>query len=310
MATKVVSHNSPVFANKYWADDEGYLSYFYCPYKGQVTTGHKGKKQWGRKKGLYSLTVENSLSRDLETKVSPIYEKIISFNEISTEERMIFSQFLMSQLVRTPTFMRYEDAVRNILKIQWSPLNDRVGCTQCEDVYYFAKRDWFYLLAHDDDYFVRSDNPVLLSGFVERHETCLYYPLTPRICFVACSMPEDWCPFCDVPKETVGYYLEKGVAQFINFHLARTASESLIIKPSHDSERVDAIITDMLGRYPQPPFSLLRLHTNSPSISEKHISDINISYEKVRKLMELVDGVSYPSWIPFELEPFYRDKKK
>jgi len=298
MAKKPLSHFSPVLANKYWGDDDGYLSYFYCPYKKVVKTDPKGKRQWGRERGLYSWNVENSLSKNLETKVGPIYEKILSFEELSIDERIIWSQFLMSQLVRTPTYMRYEQAIREKLHIDEKPVHDRVGCTECGDLHYVARRDWVLLLAHSDDYFVRSDNPVLQSGFIERNETCLFYPLTPRICFVACSMHDDWLPFSSIPKETVGYKLEKRMAHVINFHLARLASESLIINPRHDGTVAGVMFPDVLGSYPQPPFPL-----HSPIALE-----VDKAYESINKIMEWVDGVIYPSWVPFELEPFYRKK--
>lgn len=256
MGNKPLSHFSPVLANKYWEDGEGYLAYFYCPYKKVIKTDTKGKRQWGRKRGLYTWAVENSLDKDLETKVGPIYEKILSFEELSVDDRFLWSQFLLSQLVRTPTYIKYETAVHKKLNITAKPDHDRVGCLECGDLHYIARRDWVLLFAHDDDYFVRSDNPVLLSGFIERKETCLFYPLTPRICFVACSMLEDWEPFSSVPKETVGNKLEKGMAHAINFHLARAAFGSLIINPKHDGAVSEKMFSDILGVYPHSPLFL------------------------------------------------------
>ena len=297
---KPLSHFSPVLANKYWEAGEGYLSYFYCPYRKAVHTEPKGRRQWGRKRGLYTWDVENSLDNDLETKVGPIYEKILSFCELSVDERYLWSQFLTSQLVRTPTFLRYETEVCKKLGITEKPDHDRVGCLECGDLHYIARRDWIYLIAHKDDYFVRSDNPVLQSGFIERQKTCLFYPLTPKVCFVACSMPDEWDPFSSHPKETGGYELEKGVAHMINFHLARAANESLIINPKHDGIIAEKMFSDILGIYPQPPFSLY-----SP-----HSSECEEAYNSINRIMSWVDGVDYPSWLPFELEPFYRDRKK
>jgi hypothetical protein len=130
----------------------------------------------------------------------------------------------MSQTVRTPTFIRYERRIREALEIEEEPMHDRVGCKECMDLTCITSRDWCYLLAHADDHFVRSDNPVLLTGFVERAQTCLYYPLTPKLCFVACSMPIGWVPVHPEQSglnQMKGCQLEKGGAHMINFHLAR-----------------------------------------------------------------------------------------
>ena len=97
MTKQPLSHYSPKFANKAWADVDGYTSYFSCPYSKKVKNSPKGWKQWGRQRGLYSRAVEDSLGKELETVAGPIYQKICSFNEITYEERIIWAQFLLSQ---------------------------------------------------------------------------------------------------------------------------------------------------------------------------------------------------------------------
>jgi len=183
------------------------------------------------------------------------------------------------------------------------PAQDRVGCKECGDLVCVTSRDWCLLLAHPDDYFVRSDNPVLLTGFIERPETCIFYPLSPRLCFVACSMPPDWDPFdfsLDSSPVLFGFELEKGGSHFINFHLAKAAQDSLILSPSHDDHLATAMFTEVLGVYPQPPFLL---HT--PSRDE-----LKVAFDSIRSLMSTVDRINYPSWLPFELEPFPRTRPK
>ena len=125
LAKPPLSHYSPKFANKAWADDDGYTSYFSCPYSDEIKKSPKGWKQWGRKRGLYSWSVEHSLDKDLETDASLIYEKICSYNELTNNERIIWSQFLLSQLVRTPTYMRYENRARELFGITETPEHDR-----------------------------------------------------------------------------------------------------------------------------------------------------------------------------------------
>lgn len=299
MARPPLSHYSPKFANKAWADTDYYTSYFSCPHSLEIKKSPMGWKQWGRKRGIYSWDVENSLAQNLENETKPIYEKICSYQEITFSERIAWSQFILSQLVRTPTFMRYENKMSEIFGIIEKPKHDRVGCKECGDLNYVANRDWCLLISHKDDFFVRSDNPVLQTGFIERPETCLFYPMTPNLCFVACSMPKNWNPLSDKPKETWGYKLSKGIAHLFNFYLAKAADESLIISPKHDGIVAEKMFSNILGIYPQPPFLLHILNSNL---------ETNKAFESIRILMSETDGVKYPSWHPTELEPFYQTK--
>ena len=293
-----LSHFSPVFSNKAWADSDGYVSYFSCLHSKTVKKSMKGRKQWGRQRGLYSLSVESALDKGLENEAGPIYEKIRSFEEIGSDERIIWAQFLLSQLVRTPTFIKYEMFIRTALNITDIPAHDRVGCKACGDLNFVANRDWCLLLAHEDDYFVRTDNPALQTGFIERPETCLFYPLSPRLCFVACSMHKGWNTFSHSPNETCSYKLEKGVAHMTNFYLAKTARESLIISPHHDGIIAERMFADMLGVYPQPPFSL-----HHPNYVE-----LDKAYKSIQMIMNEADGIVYPTWDVSELEPYYQIK--
>jgi hypothetical protein len=293
------SHFSPKFANKAWASDSGYISYFSCPHSLSVKKKPKARKTWGRKFGLYTWPVEHALDQQLENEASLIYEKIRTYNSVTQEERIIWAQFLLSQLVRTPTFIKYENKAREMFSITDTPLHDRVGCRECLDLNFVVSRDWCLLLAHEDDYFVRSDNPVLQTGFIERPETCLFYPLSPKLCFVACSMPKQWNAFSNTPRETCGYQLEKGGAHSINFYLARAAGDSLIISPEHDGLIAETMYKEILGMYPQPPFSL---HNLGPKSEE------DFAYESIRVIMGESDNTAYPLWRPFELEPNYQTR--
>jgi hypothetical protein len=300
VAKLLLSHYSPIFANKTWADNDGYISYFSCQYSKTVKKSPKGRKQWGRKRGLYTWDVERALDKELENDAAPVYEKLLHFNEIDLGERKVWAQFLLSQLVRTPSYMKYESFIRSELNLTDTPKHDRVGCKECGDINFVANRDWCLLLAHEDDYFVRSDNPILQTGFIERPETCLFYPLSPRLCFVSCSMKTEWDAFSHIPNETCGYEMEKGGAHFINFHLAKAAGESLIISPQHDGLIAEKMYFDVLGMYPQPPFSL---HNIS-------LEDTENAYKSIQTIMSKTDGTDYPSWLPFELEPYYQLKSR
>ena len=295
MTKPPLSHYSPVFANKPWAEDAHYTSYFYKRGSNEISAEQKGQRQWGRKRGLYTWDVENSLSKNLENDASSAYRKLSECKDLSGDERVTWAQFLLSQHARTPTFLRYENALSGLLGDNKKPTNDRVGCRQCGDLAYLTEKDWRLLLAHKDDYFIRSDNPVLLTGFIERHQTSLFYPLSPTLCFAAYPKPNDQAR---LPAETVNarptmaHELEKGGTWLINFHLARSAKESVILSPSHETATASAMFDDILGLYPQPPFGLYW----SPG------GNYDYAFENVRMLMSLTDQTQYPHWLPHELE--------
>ncbi|EGR0637543.1 TPA: DUF4238 domain-containing protein [Vibrio vulnificus] len=296
LAKKPLSHYVPKFSNKYWADESNFVSYFFCEHTGDIKTSLKGKKQWGRLRGLYSWEVEHNLDRDLETKVAPIYEKLATINELDINEKLLWSQFILSQLVRTPTFLRYERAAKEISGVCSEPEHDRVGCPHCLDLNFIANRDWLLLVAHDDDYFVRSDNPVLQTGFIEQNSTCFYYPLTPKLCFVACSMREDWDAFESNDNPMIGLKLPKGWAHMLNFHFAKCAGNSLIIAPQDDGYISNFTFPKVLGVYPQPPFSL-------HSVCEDDTID---AYKSIKYIMSKTDQVKYSDWNVSEISPMYQ----
>jgi hypothetical protein len=133
MAKPPLSHFSPVFANLPWANDAGYISYYRDQYRRKVQRATKGKRQWGRRRGLYSWKVELALNRDLETEAARTYSDLLKFKELDADQRLTWAQFLLSQVVRTPTFLRYELAARRMLGITDAPAHDRVGCKDCGD---------------------------------------------------------------------------------------------------------------------------------------------------------------------------------
>lgn len=301
MSKHPLSHYAPVFANKPWADNGGYMSY-YRPAGKTVKKTPQGVRQWGRHRGLYRRSVETALNEALETDAARIYKRLCQLEELDLSGRITWSQFLLSQAVRTPTFIRYETAMRRFYGVTTAPPEDRVGCRDCGDLACVTSRRWLFLLAHEDDFFIRSDNPVLLSGFVERRQTCLVYPLTPGLCFVATAMPEGWrCehPPPDTTPESRVCMLAKGGAWWVNFYLVRSARKTIIVPPGLDGDVADTMFGDVLGLYPQPPFPL---HSPGPAEMED-------AFESIRLIMSSVDGMPYPQWLPFELETHFSDDR-
>ncbi|PSW67417.1 hypothetical protein C0W88_04410 [Photobacterium leiognathi subsp. mandapamensis] len=292
---KPLSHYVPKFSNKYWADESNFMSYFWCEHTSTVKKENKGRKQWGRKRGLYTWAIEHALDKDLETKVAPIYEKLVNYNELNRDEKYLWAQFILSQLVRTPSYIEYEKVATELTGEKSKPTCERVGCQECLDLNFVANRNWLLLKTHSDDYLVRTDNPVLQTGFIELRDSYLVYPLTPELCFVATPMNGDWDPFSPNNNPIMCYEMPKGWAHMVNFYLSKSAYRSLILSPEHVGVISDTMFTEILGLYTQPPFSLhLVEDENAPS-----------SFESIRKIMSVADDFDYPEWKIEKLIPDY-----
>ncbi len=66
------THYSPVFANEQWASNsqgKRYTCYYRNERARQVTTSNPGRRQWGRRRKLWSRRVELALNRELKSPV-------------------------------------------------------------------------------------------------------------------------------------------------------------------------------------------------------------------------------------------------
>jgi hypothetical protein len=132
------NHFSPVLANKYWTDEESgwaYKYYYYCKHRGVVVDSHKdkGKTAWGYGLNLYPQSLEDRLDVELESDSSKLYEKLISGDLLSADERMKWGQFIITQAVRTPSFFKYRDYIEDTNDGDHSYKNTLLGCAKCED---------------------------------------------------------------------------------------------------------------------------------------------------------------------------------
>lgn len=291
------NHFSPVLANKWWADKEGaYLCYFRDVRAGRINTKPQGKRQWGRERRLWSAGVEISLNRELETPVGRIYSGLLGGQAPEGNDRVKWAQFLLSQFVRTPTFLRYENVARKLTGSEEAPREDRVGCEHCADLILVTGKDWVILLAHEDDFFIRSDNPVIATGFLSRPETAIFYALSPRWCFVVCPRPPGWVAAPKAEDPILVRKLLKGGAHLINFYSAKHCDESLILHPDDDGQVSQAMFTEVLGVYPQAPFLL----------HEPHVSEERDAFASINTIQRAADGIEYPAWDARELESLAR----
>lgn len=298
------NHFSPVFANQYWTNDAAgwqYKYYYYCKYRHCVVDSNKdrGKTAWGYEKHLYSQELENRLDTELENESAILYDKLINGITLSADERMKWGQFIITQAVRTPSFFKYRDYIESLNGGDYSYKNNILGCPGCVENKYVATRNWLILKAHEDDFFMRTDNPVYMTGFLNNPSTTIFYPLTPELCFVACSTVETIIlpkgmemPF---PKQEF-LQLEKGDAWHINFELLKSTSSSIIVAKKNNSPAVSHMTLEVLGIFPQIPFML--------SSANNHYSEA-LEIETITKIMSAVDGIDYPTYRKYPFNPFY-----
>lgn len=298
------NHFSPVFANKYWTNEEAnwnYKYYYFCKHRQCVVDSNKdkGKTAWGYELNLYPQELEDRLDRELENESSILYEKLIAGITLTANERMKWGQFIVTQAIRTPSFFKYRDYIENLNGGDYSYKNLILGCAGCKENKYIAARNWVILKADENDFFIRTDNPVYMTGFLNNPSTTVFYPLTPNLCFVACSAVEKILlpkgmelPF---PKQEF-LQLEKGDAWSINFEILKSTSSSIIVAKKNNSRSVSHMTLQILGLFPQIPFML--------SSANNHYSEA-LEIERITNIMSMVDGVDYPSYRKYPFSPFY-----
>lgn len=297
------NHFSPILANKRWTDegsDWQFKKYYFCENRGMVVESKRdiGKSGWGYEFDLYPRELEERLGKELENQAEILYEKLINNVILNADERIKWGQYIVTQSVRTPSFFRYRDYVENAVGGDFSYKNTIIGCEGCEENKYVACKNWLILEAHEDDFFVRTDNPVYMTGFLQSATTTIFYPLSPKKCFVACSMLETiWVlkgekiPF---PKQEV-LKLEKGDTYAINLELIKSADKSVILAKPNNNRLINTMNLEVLGAYPQIPF-LISSFSNE--------LDSHFKKEKLILLMSEVDGVKYP-YREYPFNPFY-----
>ncbi|MCS6181001.1 DUF4238 domain-containing protein [Shewanella baltica] len=298
------NHFSPVFSNKYWTNEEAgwkYKYYYFCENRQCVIDSNKdkGKTAWGYELNLYSQELEDRFDRELENESAILYEKLIAGKALTADERMKWGQFIVTQAIRTPSFFKYRDYVESLNGGNYSYKNSILGCAGCEENKYIAARNWVILMADENDFFVRTDNPVYMTGFLNNPSTTIFYPLTPELCFVACSAVETILllkgmelPF---PKQEF-LQLEKGDAWSINFELLKSASSSIIVSKKNNSPAVSHMALQILGLFPQIPFML--------SSANNHYAEA-LEIESITNIMSMADGVDYPPYRKYPFNPFY-----
>lgn len=297
------NHYSPVLANRHWISDGSkgqYAYYHHCPHRLRVVKSSNGigTSAWGYEFNLYSQAVEDAFDKEIENESAILYNKLIDGVELSHDERVKWGRFIVTQAIRVPSFIRYREKAAELTDGDTSFKAELVGHQDAPDNLYVALRDWVVLEAHEDDYFLRTDNPVYMTGFIESPLTVIIYPLSPSKCFVACSfvecMPVAKGDEPPKPKQEI-LRLEKGDAWHINFELAKSASRSLILSRFDDSTVLERLCVDVLGKYPQIPFLMGSAKSELESYHKQ---------DELTQIMRLSDGRNYP-YRKYPFTPFY-----
>jgi hypothetical protein len=298
------NHFSPVLANKYWTNESAgwaYKYFYYCKHRKCVIDSYKdkGKTAWGYEFNIYTQEVEDRLDAELENESSDLYEMLISGVKLNAIQRMKWGQYIITQAVRTPSFFKYRDYLEKINGGDYSYKNTIMGCIECEENKYIASRDWIILKAHKEDFFIRTDNPIYMTGCLDNPTTTIFYPLTPNLCFVACSYVETFLlpkgMALPAPKQEF-LQLEKGDAYHINFELLKSANNSIIVSKQDNNEAFSLMALQVLGVFPQIPFML----ASARSYTEE--ADV---IKSLSSLMSVVDKVKYPDYRDYPFQTFF-----
>jgi hypothetical protein len=252
-------HYSPRFSNRYWAlfngNEEQIRKYWLQP-NGEVQSKDIGYRGWGRERFLYSQRQEDWFQLVESDACSP-YTKLLNIVPLSEQERRQWIAFLITQMIRTPSFMlRILPALKRFIKnnqIEFPTHTENLRMayeTLFSNNKFFAEfyrlistHQWELWRSPRNGQFIRSDNPILLRGSVEQRTWQLIYPMTPFKCFVAGPNKEE-SPIAVVPKniELVHSQLWRS-----NEHIAKSARRSVIGQPLQDDSSLRALLKNALG---------------------------------------------------------------
>ncbi len=293
------NHYVPSFTNLAWKDrGKNWQFKTYSKKNGQIIEHKKnsiGRRSWGSKDSFYSQNLENLFRDEIETPCLDLYKKLINQEILTYPERVKWSQFIVTQAVRTPSFFNYRKKAGELQNDDFNFNESIVGCIHCEENKLIADRNWIILKVHEDDHFIRTDNPVYMTGFLENDTTTIFYPLTPNLCFVACSQIFLQKLMGLQPKQDY-LQLEKGVAYAINFELLKSAHETVILRVENNSELSKYMIKSTLGIFPQIPYFMM---TANNGIAEYEAT------KQLTHLMCITDGIEYPLVRSYPFNPFY-----
>lgn len=253
------NHFSPKFSNQFWAGKAGAITRLFRGERGEIWNGRTSAKMWGCKEGLYTQAVEDGYEK-VETRIAPLYKKLMAHVALSPIERLHWSQWILCQFARTPTIMlelaempgdifkalNFEcdlprDTVGKNLKGQES-LGLEFPCSQ-ELIGFIALRDWVILRPSEGEFFIKGDVPVMIRGAFIEDDARIVYPLSPDRCFVA-TVLGTFPPH----QLQADVQLKPGGTKQFHQMIASVSEREVICRPDHFSPELVAVVQENLSK--------------------------------------------------------------
>lgn len=236
-------HYSPDFTNKYWANSKGDIRIFTRNINGSVTSKLKSYSKWGFEYHIYPQRLEQYFSR-IESDAKISYDKLLKIVPLSDLERQRWVTFLIIQIVRTPSFilnltgglkeiietnqMKYPTNPESLVRVYETLFqNDKFYAMTYRSI---ASKAWFILSAAPGSFFIKPDNPAIISGSEAKKTWSLVFPLSPTKCFLAGPYAAQ-NPIPVVPQSPE---LGRDETDAMNEMLAFHARREVITLPSND----------------------------------------------------------------------------
>lgn len=252
-------HYAPAFANKYWARKSNSLIRVYSRrVDQQIGSSDVGYSAWAWEPRLYSQRLETHFSL-IEGDAAQPYTKLLNVVPLTEDERRRWIAFLVAQRLRTPRSIRVQlIGLKRLIVKNRIAYSTKVADLRAAYETLFTNNDvfsHFYRLLHarawqiwgaaTDTYFLRSDEPVLITGSVKRRNWQLMYPLSPGQCFVVGpGRRVDDRPARIVP---VSRNLTDGEMIETNRRIARSARLSVIGPPVENDQAIRELLCENLG---------------------------------------------------------------
>ncbi len=189
------NHYVPEFTSLPWADAKGKARVVRRDERRVVTSRVRSVASFGYEKRLYPQHLEDWFSL-IENRAKSSYDKLVTVDVLTPEDRYFWIAFLVTQFLRTPTY--FSSASKRLRRMaqekQWPwqmtpELLRRSHETLFRQDKVFAeyyerlnRARWSVLVTAEESPFPRTDTPVLISATGGWR---LLYPLTPTKCFVA-----------------------------------------------------------------------------------------------------------------------------
>jgi hypothetical protein len=192
-----LQHYSPVFANRYWATAPDFRVREYS--RGidhSIIARDVGYRAWGAEKFLYSQALEKHFHL-IEGDAKKPHENLLNIIPLTEMQRRRWIAFLVTQRLRTPRSIRLQlNGLRRRIANERIPYPAETGNLRAvyETLFYnsvvftrfyhlLMSREWQIWAAPPGEYFLRSDEPVIITGSVDGSDWQLIYPMTPNKCF-------------------------------------------------------------------------------------------------------------------------------